>query len=77
MKVTTEDIWKVIIDISDWENMKWRIIAIDIDGRIITDYEDLPDEVFIASCDNIIFPEQVPELKTITIEGKSYRLVPL
>lgn len=77
MKVTQEDIGKQIIDISDWENMKWRIIAIDIDGRIISDYEDLPDEVFITKEEYIVFPEQVPELKTITIWDKTYRLVPL
>lgn len=76
MKVTQEDIGKQIIDISDWENMKWRIIAIDIDGRIISDYEDLPDEVFITKEEYIVFPEQVPELKTITIWDKTYRLVP-
>lgn len=75
MKVTQEDIGKQIIDISDWENMKWRIIAIDIDGRIISDYEDLPDEVFITKEEYIVFPEQVPELKTITIWDKTYRLV--
>lgn len=77
MKITQEDIGKQIIDIYDWQNIKWRIIAIDIDGRIICDYEDLPDEVFITEEEHIIFPEQLTELKTITIWDKIYRLVPL
>jgi len=77
MKITKEDIGRKFMDMSDGENMKGRIIAIDIDGRAIVDYEDLSDEVFLCNADNIVFEGHEATIQTITIDGKSFRLVPL
>ena len=58
IKSNDEDLlWKTIRDNTDNEPIKWRVIAIDIDKRIICDFEWLDWEVFIIKKEHLLFKE--------------------
>lgn len=56
--------------------MKGRIVAIDIHDRIITEYDELPDQVFCdAWMENFVFekPDEIPD--EIEVRGVKYKRV--
>jgi hypothetical protein len=83
MAFTQDMIWKTIRYIEErleekYEIMKWQIIAIDIHWRIISEYEDMPWEVFadIEIKEWVLtLEEPKPIPKTVEIDWVIYKRV--
>lgn len=58
------------------EPMKWKIIAVDIHGRLICEYDELPWDVFCDSTvDQLMFEEPKPIPDEIEVDWIKYKRI--